>query len=101
MATTVAAKKRLLDGSWDFDYLFFSESDQILISRELQLMYDHLKKFPGLVSLCCLCVISREMCGDIFMYMYRTLCISIALPNRWHISDNDKKEIISCDIMYR
>jgi hypothetical protein len=32
---------------WDFDYVFFTESDQILISRELPLMYAHLKKYPG------------------------------------------------------
>jgi hypothetical protein len=32
---------------WDFDYVFFTESDQILISRELPLMYAHLKQYPG------------------------------------------------------
>ncbi len=49
MGTTQQLKLRLQDGRWgnDFDYIFFTESDQILISRELQLMYEHLKKFPG------------------------------------------------------
>eukprot|EP00597_Dinobryon_sp_UTEXLB2267_P000987 CAMPEP_0170065456 /NCGR_PEP_ID=MMETSP0019_2-20121128/5536_1 /TAXON_ID=98059 /ORGANISM="Dinobryon sp., Strain UTEXLB2267" /LENGTH=553 /DNA_ID=CAMNT_0010272329 /DNA_START=11 /DNA_END=1669 /DNA_ORIENTATION=+ len=47
VATTQHTKQRLLDGRWDFDYVFFTESDQILISRELPLMYAHLKKFPG------------------------------------------------------
>ena len=36
---------------WDFDYVFFTESDQILISRELPLMYEHLKKYPGCAPL--------------------------------------------------
>jgi hypothetical protein len=47
VGTTQQTKLRLQDGRWDFDYVFFTESDQILISRELQLMYEHLKKFPG------------------------------------------------------
>jgi len=46
VATTQQVKKRLVSGQWDFDYVFFTESDQILISRELQLMYSHLKKYP-------------------------------------------------------
>lgn len=47
---TQQTKKRLVPGGiWAdrFDYIFFSESDQILISRELPLMYQHLKKYPG------------------------------------------------------
>jgi len=44
---TQQTKLRLLDGRWDFDYVFFTESDQILISRELPMMYAHLKKYPG------------------------------------------------------
>lgn len=47
MATTQQTKLRLLNKLWDFDYVFFTESDQILISRELPLMFDHLKKHPG------------------------------------------------------
>jgi hypothetical protein len=47
VGTTQQAKLRLQDGRWDFDYVFFTESDQILISRELQLMYEHLKQYPG------------------------------------------------------
>lgn len=49
VGTTQQVKMRLLDGRYDFDYIFFTESDQILISRELQLMYEHLKRYPGLV----------------------------------------------------
>jgi len=32
--------------STSFDFVFFTESDQILISRELQAMYAHLQKYP-------------------------------------------------------
>jgi hypothetical protein len=35
-----------LDGRYDFDYVFFTESDQILISRQLSLMFDHLDRYP-------------------------------------------------------
>jgi len=44
---TQQTKLRLQDGRWDFDYVFFTESDQILITRELPMMYSHLKKYPG------------------------------------------------------
>mmetsp|Transcript_8776 Transcript_8776/g.19256 ORF Transcript_8776/g.19256 Transcript_8776/m.19256 type:complete len:454 (-) Transcript_8776:395-1756(-) len=44
---TQQVRSRLLDGTWDFDFVFFTESDQILVSRELQLMYTHLKTYPG------------------------------------------------------
>lgn len=48
VATTQHTKARFLSGQWShFDYIFFTESDQIIISRELPLMYEHLKKFPG------------------------------------------------------
>jgi hypothetical protein len=47
VATTQQTKLRLQTGKWNFSYVFFSESDQIFISRELQLMYNHLKKYPG------------------------------------------------------
>ncbi len=43
---TQQIKKRLVSGEYDFEYIFFTESDQILISRELPLMHDHLKKWP-------------------------------------------------------
>jgi len=46
VGTTQQVKQRLVSGQWDFDYVFFTESDQILISRELQLMFNHLKKYP-------------------------------------------------------
>jgi len=43
---TQQVKKRLVSGAYDFDYIFFTESDQILISRTLPLMHEHLKKWP-------------------------------------------------------
>lgn len=49
VATTQQTKYRLMhDPVWSsaFDYVFFTESDQILISRELQSMYHHLSKYP-------------------------------------------------------
>ena len=51
VATTQQVKKRLISGAWDFDYVFFTESDQILISRSLQMMYDHLKIYPSRMML--------------------------------------------------
>lgn len=47
VATTQRTKQLLLSGEWPFDYVFFTESDQILISRTLPMMYDHLNKYPG------------------------------------------------------
>lgn len=47
VATTQRTKQMLQSGKWPFDYVFFTESDQILISRTLPMMYDHLKKYPG------------------------------------------------------
>lgn len=47
VGTIAETKRRLLSGQWDFDYVFFTESDQIIISRELQMLYNHLKKYPG------------------------------------------------------
>lgn len=47
VGTMQQVKKKFQTGAWTFDYVFFTESDQILISRELQLMYHHLKTYPG------------------------------------------------------
>lgn len=47
VGTTQLAKQKLRTGEWDFDYLFFTESDQILISRTLPMIFDHLKKYPN------------------------------------------------------
>jgi hypothetical protein len=47
VGTTQLAKQKLRSGEWPFKYVFFTESDQILISRTLPMMYDHLKKYPG------------------------------------------------------
>lgn len=43
---TQEVKRRLLDRRYDFDFIFFTESDQILISRQLQLMYHNLQQYP-------------------------------------------------------
>ena len=47
VATTQRTKAKLQSGEWPFDYVFYTESDQILISRQLPMLYDHLKKNPG------------------------------------------------------
>jgi hypothetical protein len=47
VATTQRTKQKLKSGEWPFNYVFFTESDQILISRQLPMMFDHLKKYPG------------------------------------------------------
>ena len=48
VSTTQHTKARFLSGQYaQFDYVFFTESDQIVISRELPLMYEHLKQYPG------------------------------------------------------
>lgn len=47
VGTTQQVKARLQDGRYDFDYIFFTESDQILISRQLPLMFENLKRYPG------------------------------------------------------
>ena len=46
VGTTQQVKKRLQSGAYDFDYIMFTESDQILISRELPRMHAHLKRYP-------------------------------------------------------
>lgn len=43
---TQQVKARLVDGRYSFDYIFFTESDQILISRQLQLMFHQLQQYP-------------------------------------------------------
>ena len=47
VATTQRTKAKLQSGEWPFEYVFYTESDQILISRQLPMLYDHLKKYPG------------------------------------------------------
>ena len=48
VGTTQRTKAKLQSGEWPFEYVFYTESDQILISRQLPMMYDHLKKYPGM-----------------------------------------------------
>lgn len=47
VATTQETKRRLLSGHLDFDYIFYTESDQILLWRIQGYMYDYLKQYPG------------------------------------------------------
>ena len=43
VATVQQAKARMQDGRWDFDYVYFTESDQILMMRPLDTLYRHLE----------------------------------------------------------
>ncbi len=46
VATVQQTKARLADGRWDFDYVYFTESDQILMMRIHDELYAHLKRYP-------------------------------------------------------
>ena len=46
VATTQEARRRIIDGRLDFDYIFYTESDQILLWRLQSYIYDYLKSFP-------------------------------------------------------
>jgi hypothetical protein len=46
VATIQQTKARLMDGRWNFDYIYFTESDQILMMRIPQEIYGHLKIYP-------------------------------------------------------
>jgi hypothetical protein len=47
VGTTQMAKDKLRSGEWAFEFIYFTESDQILISRTLPMLFDHLKKYPS------------------------------------------------------
>lgn len=50
VATVQMAKERIVSGVWrDVDYIYFTESDQILMFQIPLLVYDHLKAFPNRV----------------------------------------------------
>jgi hypothetical protein len=47
VATVQQAKERLRNGSWSqFDYVFFTESDQILLMRPIEDLYGYLDAYP-------------------------------------------------------
>ena len=46
LGTVRKTKEKLASGEWNFDYVFFTESDQLIISRQLPMLYDHLKMYP-------------------------------------------------------
>ena len=46
VATVQNAKEMIKNGTWDFDFIFFTESDQILIIRQHEALYAHLREYP-------------------------------------------------------
>lgn len=44
--SVIEAQKRFRSGRWNFDYLFYTESDQILMIRNARNLFDYLKEFP-------------------------------------------------------
>lgn len=49
VSTVKEARRRLLSGEWDFDYVFYTESDQVLIWRTQNLSYHYLDRHPGIM----------------------------------------------------
>jgi hypothetical protein len=49
VATSQQVKKRIQDGRYDFDYIYFTESDQILMLRSADAMLRVLKDHPNYV----------------------------------------------------
>ena len=46
VATVQNTKKFIVSGEWDFDYVYFTESDQILMMRIPEVLYKHMDKYP-------------------------------------------------------
>lgn len=46
MGSVQKTKALLSSGEWDFDFVFFTESDQILVMRDADVFYDHLEHYP-------------------------------------------------------
>eukprot|EP01038_Epipyxis_sp_PR26KG_P010863 gene10863-14580_t len=46
VATVQQTKLKISSGKWPFDYVFFTESDQLLMLRSPSYVYDYLKKYP-------------------------------------------------------
>eukprot|EP01035_Chromulina_nebulosa_P018281 gene18281-23958_t len=51
VATVQQTKARILDGRWNFSYIFFTESDQILMFRIPDIVYEHLDLYPRRLAL--------------------------------------------------
>jgi hypothetical protein len=47
VATVQQTKQRLIDGTWDFDFVFFTESDQLLVFRIPDTIFGHLRQYPN------------------------------------------------------
>lgn len=46
VGTVQYTKQLLINGTYDFDYVFFTESDQILMMRPVEEMYEYLQQYP-------------------------------------------------------
>jgi hypothetical protein len=85
VATTQQTKRKLQSGEWDFDYVFFTESDQIIISRILPTLHDHLKLYPRRMILphrlmpysdrVMIEVHKREIDKDMNKWMHQSCCL--------------------------
>jgi hypothetical protein len=49
VASVQYTKERLADGRWNFDYIFFTESDQLLLMRIPDILFQHLDAYPNRV----------------------------------------------------
>ena len=49
-AAVVETQRRFKSREWDFDFLYYTESDQILLLRKPQVLFDYLKKYPHRVA---------------------------------------------------
>jgi hypothetical protein len=47
VGTTQQVKEKLVSGDWDFDYVYYTESDQVIMLRILPLLYESLRKYPS------------------------------------------------------
>lgn len=46
VSTVQQTKERIINGTWDFDYIFFTESDQILMMRNPVPLYQYIDENP-------------------------------------------------------
>jgi len=49
VATSQLVRSRIINGTYDFDYIYFTESDQILLLRQAKAMLNVLKMYPRYV----------------------------------------------------
>eukprot|EP01038_Epipyxis_sp_PR26KG_P014240 gene14240-19108_t len=46
LATLQLCKEKLISSSWDFDHIFFTESDQLLVMKDSQVLFNYLNVNP-------------------------------------------------------